>query len=200
MTKPLPAEFYARDAVLVAEEMVGTRLLHVLPSGVRLLGRVVETEAYKQEDPACHAFTAAKKPNPLRRGAFLYGKPGLAYVYFNYGIHWMLNVVAETEGTAGAVLIRAIEPTHGIDEMRRRRGIEEIGELANGPAKLTKAFGIDGCHHGIWLTKRPLCFLPRLERPTIKATTRVGITKAVDLPWRFLDADSKFVSRGKPSG
>lgn len=202
MTKPLGARFFARDAVLVAEAMIGTRLVHELPTGVRLVGRVVETEAYKQDDPACHAFTTAKKPNPNRRGAFLFGKPGLAYVYFNFGVHWMLNVVCESEGCGAAVLIRSVEPLESVEEMKRLRGIDDIHQLANGPGKLTKAFGIDAIHHGVWLTKPPLFFLPRRKshRPTIKATTRVGITKGVELPWRFLDADSKFVSRGKPSG
>src|SRR4051812_2906722 len=116
MKKPLPSSFYARDALVVARELIGTLLVHEVPAGARCVGRVVETEAYKQDDPACHAFTTAKKPNPLRRGAFLFGKPGLAYVYFNYGVHWMLNAVCEEEGIAAAVLVRAVEPLEGIEE------------------------------------------------------------------------------------
>ena len=202
MTKPLPASFYARDTIHVAKELIGTFLVHELPNGVRCVGRVVETEAYKQDDPACHAYTTAKTPNPLRRGAFLFGKPGLAYVYFNYGVHWMLNVVCEVEGTAGAVLFRAIQPLEGIEEMKRRRGVESIIELANGPGKLTQAFGIDGGCHGVWLTKGSLHLLPRMEgdSPTIAATTRIGITKGVEHPWRFIEAGSSYISRGKPSG
>jgi DNA-3-methyladenine glycosylase len=202
MAKPLPADFYARDTLVVAQDLIGTLLVHDLPSGARCVGRVVETEAYKQDDPACHAHTTAKKPNPLRRGAFLFGRPGLAYVYFNYGVHWMLNAVTEIEGVAGAVLVRAVEPLEGVDEMTRRRGIESTTDLANGPGKLTQAFGIDRDAHGRWLTKKPLYFLPRPagEASMIKSTTRVGITKGAELPWRFLDAGSRFVSRGKPSG
>jgi len=202
MSRPLPASFYARDAVLVAQEMIGTRLVHELPGGVRCVGRVVETEAYKQDDPACHGYTTAKKLDPRRRGAFLYGKAGVAYVYFNYGVHWMLNAVAEVEGIAGAVLIRAVQPLEGIDEMKRRRGLESTVDLANGPGKLCKAFGIDGGSHGVPLTKPPLYFLPRRknDEPTLQVTTRVGITRAVDLPWRFLESGNPYVSRGKPSG
>jgi DNA-3-methyladenine glycosylase len=202
MTSPLPASFYSRDTIIVARELIGTLLVHEPEDGVRRVGRVVETEAYKQDDPACHAFTTAKVPNPLRRSAFLFGKPGLAYVYFNYGVHWMLNAVCEEEGTAGAVLIRAVEPLEGIDEMKRRRGVESIVELANGPGKLTQAFGIDGNHHGLWLTKGSLHFLPRKKKdvPKVISTTRIGITKGVEHPWRFIEAGSKFVSRGKPSG
>lgn len=202
MTKPIPASFFERDTVLVAKELIGTLLVHAPEGEARCVGRIVETEAYKQDDPASHAFTKAKKPNPLRRGAFLFGKPGLAYVYFNYGVHWMLNVVCEEEGTAGAVLIRAAEPLEGVDKMKRRRGIDSVVDLANGPGKLTRAFGIDGTHQGVWLTKGPLHFLPRRkgDSPTIQATTRVGITKGVELPWRFIEAGSRFVSKGKPSG
>jgi len=202
MTKPLPASFYARDTILVAKDLIGTLLVHELSGVVRCVGRVVETEAYKQDDPACHAYTTAKSPNPLRRGAFLFGKPGRAYVYFNYGVHWMLNAVCEEEGTAGAVLIRAVQPLEGVEEMKRRRGVESIFELANGPGKLTQAFGIDGSHHGVWLTKGPLRFLPRAEgdSPKIIATTRIGITKSVEHPWRFIEAGSPYISRGKPSG
>ena len=202
MTRPLSASFYARDTILVAQDLVGTLLVHEPEDGVRCVGRVVETEAYKQDDPACHAHTTAKTPNPLRRGAFLFCKPGLAYVYFNYGVHWMLNAVCEEEGSAGAVLIRAVEPLEGIDEMKRRRGVESVVELTNGPGKLTQAFGIDGSHHGLWLTKGPLHFLPRKRKdnPTIISTTRIGITKGVEHPWRYIDVGNKFVSRGKPSG
>jgi DNA-3-methyladenine glycosylase len=129
----------------------------------------------------------------------LFGPPGYAYVYLSYGIHSLLNAVAEPEGEAAAVLIRALEPTHGIEEMRERRGGKADAELCNGPGKLTEALGIDLSDNERDLTREPfLIASPAGQRPEIVAGPRIGITKAVERPWRFCAADSPFVSRPRP--
>jgi DNA-3-methyladenine glycosylase len=188
--------------VKVARDLIGARLVRTLAEGERLTARIVETEAYVGDDPACHAFTTAKKPNPNRRGAALYGAPGTAYVYFNYGCHWMLNVVTEPLGTAGAVLIRAVEPLEGIERMSELRpGVNEV-ELTNGPGKLTRALAIDSRLHGTMLTEGELHFAaaPPGEVTEVGVTTRIGITKGVDRPWRFVAVGNRFVSKGRPAG
>lgn len=157
-------------------------------------GRIVETEAYHDTEPACHAF-AGLTP----RTRVLFGPPGIAYVYRSYGIHSLLNAVTEPEGTGAAVLIRALEPIEGIDLMRERRGLERVEDLCSGPGKLTQALGI-----GLDLNDTPLdgpiSVYPRApgEPPRTVAGTRIGITRAVELPWRFCDLDSRCVSRPRP--
>lgn len=157
-------------------------------------GRIVETEAYHETEPACHAFVGL-----TNRTRVLFGPPGIAYVYRSYGIHALLNAVTESEGVGAAVLIRALEPIDGIDLMRERRGLERIEDLCSGPGKLTQAMGI-----GLELNDTPLTgpveILPRSpgEPPRTVEGTRIGINKAVELPWRFCDVDSRSVSRPRP--
>jgi len=154
-------------------------------------GRIVETEAYHDSEPACHAFVGLTP-----RTRVLFGPPGIAYVYRSYGIHALLNAVTEREGTGAAVLIRALEPIDGIDLMRERRGLDHIEDLCSGPGKLTQALGIGLDLNGTPLDG-PIEILPAApgERPRTVAGTRIGITKAVELEWRFCDVDSRCVSQ-----
>ena len=174
----------------VARDLVGCIVRH---DGVA--GRIVEVESYHQEEPACHAF-AGLTP----RTRVLFGPPGVAYVYRSYGIHALLNAVAEDEGTGAAALIRALEPVEGIDLMRERRGLERPEDLCNGPGKLTQALGIWLDLNGTPLVDGPIEILPRTTDPEIVTGTRIGINKAVELPWRFCDAASASVSRPWPPG
>jgi DNA-3-methyladenine glycosylase len=172
--------------VEVARDMVGCVVRHGETSG-----RIVETEAYHETEPACHAFVGLTP-----RTRVLFGPPGIAYVYRSYGIHALLNAVTESEGVGAAVLVRALEPLDGIDLMRERRGLERVEDLCSGPGKLTQALGI-----GLELNDTPLGdpieILPRApgEPPRTVAGARIGINKAVELPWRFCDVDSLCVSR-----
>jgi DNA-3-methyladenine glycosylase len=187
---PREQAFYARSVHDVARDLVGCIVRH---DGVA--GRIVEVESYHQEEPACHAY-AGLTP----RTRVLFGPPGLAYVYRSYGIHALLNAVAEDEGTGAAALIRALEPLEGVDLMRERRGMERVEDLCNGPGKLTQALGIWLDLNATPLVDGPIEILPRTEEPAIVTGTRIGITKAVELPWRFCDAGSACVSRPWPPG
>ena len=202
----LGPQFYARDTLAVARELVGMLLVHAPRDGVRLVGRVVETEAYTGDDPACHAaglVGAEAGDVPLEgRGAELFGAPGTAYVYLCYGIHWMLNVVTEPEGTCGAVLIRAVHPLEGMEVMEQRRSAAQSAvALTNGPGKLAQAFGVDGQLDGKPLTEAPVFFARPVDEPDVEVSTssRIGITRAVDRPWRFYAEGDPYVSRGTPS-
>jgi DNA-3-methyladenine glycosylase len=182
---------YARSVHEVARDLVGATLRHGVTAG-----RIVEVESYHQEEPACHAFIG-----PRPRTEVLFGPPGFAYVYRSYGIHALLNAVAEDEGVGAAVLIRAIEPLEGIEVMRERRGVARDAELTNGPGKLTEALGIGLELNGVSLADGPIRIEPQppgARRPEIVTGTRIGITKAADLPWRFCDATSPHVSRPWP--
>jgi DNA-3-methyladenine glycosylase len=187
---PREQAFYARSVHDVARDLVGCIVRH---DGVA--GRIVEVESYHQEEPACHAY-AGLTP----RTRVLFGPPGLAYVYRSYGIHALLNAVAEDEGTGAAALIRALEPLEGVNLMRERRGMERVEDLCNGPGKLTQALGIWLDLNATPLVDGPIEILPRTEEPAIVTGTRIGITKAVELPWRFCDAGSACVSRPWPPG
>ena len=159
-------------------------------------GRVVETESYHMDEPACHAHVGL-----TGRTHTLFGEPGRAYVYFSYGIHALLNAVAEPEGTGAAVLIRALEPVSGLDLMRARRGLDRVEDLCSGPGKLTQALGIGLDLNGSSLLEGPIEVLPaerRAREPRIVTGERIGITKAAELPWRFCDAGSRHVSRPWP--
>ncbi|HEU4393142.1 MAG TPA: DNA-3-methyladenine glycosylase [Solirubrobacterales bacterium] len=156
--------------------------------------RFVETESYERDDPACHAYVGLTD-----RTEVLFGPPGRAYVYLSYGIHSLFNAVAEPEGEAAAVLVRALEPTAGLETMRARRGERPDGELCSGPGKLTEALGIDLGQNGVDLGRDPFLLLPpEGEAPEVVTGPRIGITKAVDRPWRFCAAGSDFVSRPRP--
>jgi DNA-3-methyladenine glycosylase len=169
----------------VAPELVGVTLL---VDGVG--GRIVEVEAYDHEDPASHGYRGRTE-----RNAAMFGPPGHAYVYRSYGIHWCLNLVCEAEGVPSAVLIRAVEPTYGLDTMRRRRGLDDPRLLCSGPGRLCQALGITREHDGLPLDRPPFELRPRAERVETVAGPRVGITRAADLPWRYVEAGSRFVSR-----
>jgi DNA-3-methyladenine glycosylase len=154
---------------------------------------IVETESYERDDPACHAYVGL-----TRRTRPLFGPPGRAYVYFSYGIHSLLNAVCEPEGTAAAVLIRALQPTAGVDRMRERRGREDVLELCSGPGKLTVALGVGLEHNEAPLYAPPFEVRARTEDWSgveVATGTRIGITKATELPWRFGAAGSAYLSR-----
>ncbi len=172
----------------VAPDLIGATFLCDGVGGV-----IVEVEAYDHEDPAAHGFGGR-----TTRNATMFGPPGRAYVYRSYGIHWCVNFVCEEEGSASAVLIRALEPTHGIEEMHVRRGVEDLRMLCSGPGKLCQALGITRDHDGLPLDRPPFKLIERRGTPEIVTTPRIGITKAVEDPWRYLLADSRFVSRGRP--
>ena len=203
---PLPDDFFARPALDVAPDLLGTLLVHDEGEG-RTAGRIVETEAYTDDDPAMHGWRATFGEDgrvlPTGRAADLFAPPGTAYVYRVYRVHWLLNVVCEAEGTAAAVLVRALEPTDGIARMTARRAAaRRERDLANGPGKLTQALGIaDGAFHGTDLTAPPLYFAddgaPAPER--VETSSRIGLTRGIDRPWRFFIAGSPFVSPGVPS-
>jgi DNA-3-methyladenine glycosylase len=187
----LGTDFYDRSVHEVAEDLVGCLLLYEGRGGV-----IVETESYEADDPACHAYVGLTE-----RTRVLFGPPGYAYVYLSYGIHSLLNAVAEPEGEAAAVLIRALEPTHGVEEMRARRGGKKPDtELCSGPGKLTEALGVDLGDNERDLSREPfLITAPEGKRPKVVTGPRIGITKAVERPWRFCAADSRFVSRPRLS-
>ena len=217
----LSTGFYAKDAVTVARELLGCTLIHRRPDGVTLAGSIVETEAYRQDDPASHSHRGATP-----RTSVMFGPPGVAYVYFIYGMHHCFNVVCEPQGSGAAVLVRALEPKSGLEAMWRNRfegtrdesdsGLSpaQLRSLASGPGKLCRAMGITRSEHD----GMPLVWMERtrdegsgefgamwIERPRegrwpyrgeqIEAGPRVGISRAADRPWRFAIAGSRFVSR-----
>lgn len=186
----LDVAFFDRSVHEVAREMIGCRLFH---GGCG--GTIVETESYERDDPACHAYVGLTE-----RTGVLFGAPGRAYVYLSYGVHSLLNAVAEPEGEAAAVLIRALEPTAGLDQMRARRGGRPDHELCSGPGKLTEALGVGLDANGADLDSDPFLLLPPERGWSIEVVTgpRVGITKAVERPWRFCAAGSRFVSSPRP--
>jgi len=184
----LEREFFDRSVHEVARDLVGCTLLYEGRGGV-----IVETESYEADDPACHAYVGLTE-----RTRVLFGPPGYAYVYLSYGIHSLLNAVAEPEGEAAAVLIRALEPTHGVEEMRARRGGKADADLCSGPGKLTEALGVDLGDNERDLTREPFLLTPPEKPLEIVTGPRIGITKAVERPWRFCVAGSPYVSRPRP--
>ena len=186
------ADFFDRSVHRVARDLIGCTVVHGETIGV-----IVETESYHADDEACHAF-GGRTP----RNSVLFGPPGSVYVYLSYGIHSLLNFVAEPDGDAAAVLIRALEPVAGIELMRERRGLERTEELCSGPGKLTQALGIGLELNGSNVVEGPVSVLPRSERwlrPRVSTSPRIGITRDADLPWRFCAAGSRFVSRPRPA-
>jgi len=183
----LSSSFFERDPLVCAQELVGAELVWGKCSGI-----VVETEGYLTlNDEACHTFT-----QPSTRAFVERNKPGAAYIYFNYGVHWMLNVLVKGGARSGLILIRALEPRRGLALMRARRGVTEIHRLCSGPGKLTRALDITMRHHELDLCRDPHhAFVPE-ENPLTRvvASPRIGISRAKDFPWRFTLADSPFVS------
>jgi DNA-3-methyladenine glycosylase len=186
--KPLRRSFYDRDVVTVARELLGKVVVHEV-GGVLLGGRIVETEAYEGSEPACHAYQRR-----TARVEVLYGGPGHAYVYFSYGMHWMLNVVTGPIDFAAAVLVRALEPIAGVEAMRAYRGEVPHKELARGPGKLAQALAIASAQNGADLTRGSLTVRDTPTLGPIRVSTRIGISKAVELRWRFY-VDSPYVSK-----
>jgi DNA-3-methyladenine glycosylase len=190
----LPRRFYERDTLTVAADLIGKVLVHRSASGVTA-GAIVETEAYIGEsDPACHAA-----PGPTKRNAPLYGPPGVAYVYLNYGMHYLVNAVTEGEGSPAAVLIRALEPLEGIEAMQKRRGGRgatlEVSSLCRGPGNLTKALGISLVQNRLRLTEPPLSIEDwDVAAGEVAWGPRIGIRVGTDRPWRCYVAGHACVS------
>jgi DNA-3-methyladenine glycosylase len=183
--KPLKRSFFARSVHEVAPDLIGTTML---VDGVG--GIIVEVEAYHHTEPAAHSYNG-----PTPRNLVMFGPPGFSYVYRSYGIHWCVNFVCEKEGSASAVLIRALEPTHGIPAMRRRRGLHDERSLCSGPGKLCEALGITIAHSALPIDASPFSLHARVGKPEVVTGLRIGITKAADLPWRYGLKDSRFVSK-----
>lgn len=179
----LSRPFFARDALAVAMDLLGRVLVSEVAAGT-VAGRIVEVEAYCGiDDPASHGYRGQ-----TRRNAVMFGPPGHLYVYFTYGMHHCANVVAETDGVAGAVLLRAVEPVLGLDLMAARRGTEDPRLLARGPARLCQAFGLDLRHNGSDLTHGPIWIgSPQQLNGAILSSTRIGLTAGLDHPWRFFE-------------
>jgi DNA-3-methyladenine glycosylase len=186
--EPLPRSFFARDAREVAHDLIGCTFLFAGAGG-----RIVETEAYRQDDPCCHGYKGE-----TARNSVLFGPPGRLYVYFTYGMHFCANVVCEEEGVAAGVLLRALEPECEIEAMAARRGVSEPRLLASGPARLAQALGIAREQNGLPVWLPPLAILPRpsaAPSPEIAATARIGVRGGDQKPWRFVDMGSRHLSR-----
>jgi DNA-3-methyladenine glycosylase len=189
----LDPAFFDRPVLEVARDLVGCTITHGDTGGV-----IVETEAYHHSEPACHAYVGLTP-----RTATLFGPPGMAYVYRSYGIHALLNAVSEPEGVGAAVLIRALAPAEGVERMRARRGLHRLEDLCSGPGKLTQALGIGLDRNGTSLRDGPVRFGPPpagAAPVAVAVGRRVGITRAVELPWRFCALGTRCVSRPWPAG
>jgi DNA-3-methyladenine glycosylase len=186
--RKLKRAFFARSVHEVAPDLIGATML---VNGVG--GIIVEVEAYHHTDPAAHSYNG-----PTPRNMVMFGPPGFAYVYRSYGIHWCVNFVCEKEGSASAVLIRALEPTHGLAAMRRRRGLEDERALCSGPGKLTEALGITHAHNALALDAPPIALHARKSEVDVVTGIRIGLTKAVELPWRYGLKGSRYVSKPFP--
>ena len=181
----LRREFFSRSVHEVAPDLIGATFLF---NGVG--GRIVELEAYHHTDPAAHSYGGRTE-----RNAVMFGPPGYAYVYRSYGIHWCVNFVCEPEGSASAVLIRAIEPLEGLAVMRRRRGLSDVRLLCAGPGRLCQALGITHKQNGIPLDRPPFELRAPVDNPRLVVGKRIGITKAAERPWRYGLAGSSFLSK-----
>jgi DNA-3-methyladenine glycosylase len=182
---PLSQTFFARSVHIIAPELLGCSL-YVDGAG----GIIVEIEAYHHTEPAAHSYRG-----PTPRNAVMFGPPGYAYVYRSYGIHWCLNFVCEAEGSASAILIRALVPTAGLESMCARRGLDNQRLLCAGPGRVAQALGITRAHNGLALDAPPFLILPRQAPVEVVCGPRIGITKAVELPWRYGVKGSRFLSR-----
>ena len=183
--KALKRAFFARSVHAVAPDLIGATLSFKGMGGI-----IVELEAYHHTDPAAHSFVGR-----TARNAVMFGPPGYAYLYRSYGIHWCLNFVCEEEGSASAVLIRALEPTHGLAAMRRCRGLTEERLLCAGPGRLCQALGVTGAHYGLALDEPPFQIFARTQAVDVTVGPRIGLTKAVDQPWRYGLKGSRFLSK-----
>jgi DNA-3-methyladenine glycosylase len=181
----LHRDFFDRNVLKVAPDLIGATLL---VDGVG--GMIVEVEAYHHTDPAAHSYGGR-----TARNAVMFGPPGYAYVYRSYGIHWCVNFVCEREGSASAVLIRALAPTHGLAAMRRRRGMADERLLCSGPGRLCEALGITQAHNGLALDAPPFALRAREAKVAVAIGPRIGITKAADKPWRYGLRGSRFLSK-----
>ena len=187
--RPLKRAFFGRSVHEVAPDLIGVTLL---VNGVG--GIIVEVEAYHHTEPAAHSYNG-----PTPRNQVMFGPPGFVYVYRSYGIHWCMNFVCEKDGSASAVLIRALEPTHGLAAMRRRRGLDDDRALCSGPGKLTEALGITHAHNGLALDAPPFALYGRKGKVDVVSGIRIGLTKAVELPWRYGLKGSRFLSKPFPA-
>ena len=178
--------FFDRSVHIVAPELIGATLMVDGVGGV-----IVEVEAYHHTDPAAHSYNGQTERNGV-----MFGPPGFAYVYRSYGIHWCLTFVCEAAGSASAVLVRALEPVEGLAKMRRRREVPDVRALCSGPGKLCQALGVTIKHNGLALDRPPFELRARVGKPEIVVGPRIGITKAVDEPWRYGLKGSKFLSKG----
>ncbi len=185
MRSRIGQDFFARSVHEVAPDLIGALLL---VGGVG--GRIVEVEAYHHTDPAAHSFNGRTD-----RNAVMFGPPGRIYVYRSYGIHWCMNFVCEQEGSASAVLLRAIEPTEGLAAMRRRRGLKEERLLCAGPGRVCEALGVTRDHNGKRADRPPFALYAPGERPSVVRGVRIGISKAAELPWRYGEAGSRYLSK-----
>jgi DNA-3-methyladenine glycosylase len=181
------AELVAGSAHDAARGLVGWTLL---VNGVG--GRIVEVEAYAADDPASHSFGGR-----TARNGVMFGPPGRLYVYRSYGIHWCANIVCDEPGTAAAVLLRALEPTHGLDLMRARRAVEDPRLLCSGPGRLTQALGLTGADDGADLALPPFALVAPADEPVVDATPRIGLSRATDVPWRFVERGTSWSSRAR---
>jgi len=187
--RPLKRAFFGRSVHEVAPDLIGVTLL---VNGVG--GIIVEVEAYHHTEPAAHSYNG-----PTPRNQVMFGPPGFVYVYRSYGIHWCMNFVCEKDGSASAVLIRALEPTHRLAAMRRRRGLDDDRALCSGPGKLTEALGITHAHNGLALDAPPFALYGRKGKVDVVSGIRIGLTKAVELPWRYGLKGSRFLSKPFPA-
>lgn len=183
--RALTKQFFARAVLKVAPDLIGATLL---VNGVG--GIITEVEAYHHTEPAAHSFNG-----PTPRNRVMFGPPGFLYVYRSYGIHWCMNFVCEKEGSASAVLVRAVQPTYGIPAMRRRRGLHDERNLCSGPGKVCEALGVSDKLNGHALDAPPIEIFARPGKPEIVTGIRIGITKAVELPWRYGLKGSRFLSK-----
>ena len=178
-------DFFDRSVHAVAPDLIGATLLVDGAGGI-----IVEVEAYHHTEPAAHSFRGETPRNSV-----MFGPPGYAYVYRSYGIHWCVNFVCESKGSASAVLIRAIEPTDGLRVMRHRRGVDDPRLLCSGPGRLCEALALAGSHNGLALDRPPFDLRARSQPVEVVAGVRIGLTKAVELPWRYGLAGSRFLSK-----
>lgn len=189
MSTVLPQAFFEKDAPDLAKDLLGCKLVHESPEGLTA-GLIVETEAYSQEDAASHSYNGETE-----RTKAMFGSAGHAYIYFTYGMHYCFNVVSGQVGQGQGVLIRALQPVAGLELMKSRRRKDHEKDLCNGPAKLVQALGINKADYGKPLFEGNLYIEAREKSPPVSSGPRIGITKAIDAPWRFWVTDNEFISR-----